>query len=187
MAKRQVGTQIVGGKFRGTKIPYKLSKDLRPTENKPKEMLFNWLLNDLTGMKCLDMFAGTGSLGLEAISRNADLVVFIDKNKSLCEKISSIVKKIESREYAMIINANCFKVDLRNLTSEFDLIFLDPPYRKGLIDKSLKFLKENPIFSKGGLIYIEIEKDIILPKVINNLIQIKMSSLGESNYYLYEA
>ena len=81
MAKRQVATRIIGGKYKGTKLTFKPSKSLRPTESKTKETLFNWLLNDLENKICLDMFSGTGALGFEAISRGAIQTTFIDNKK----------------------------------------------------------------------------------------------------------
>ena len=71
MPKRQATSRIIAGKFRGTKISFKQSKALRPTESKTKETLFNWLMNDLENKNCLDMFAGTGALGFEALSRGS--------------------------------------------------------------------------------------------------------------------
>jgi len=85
MVKRQASTRIIAGKYRGTKLPFKPNKMLRPTESKTKETLFNWLLNDLRDKECLDMFAGTGSLGLEAISRGASNVIFFEKQLKLSQ------------------------------------------------------------------------------------------------------
>ena len=81
MAKRQATSRIIAGDYKGTKLSFKPNKNLRPTESKTKETLFNWLLNDLHNKRCLDMFAGTGALGLEALSRGADEVVFFEKQK----------------------------------------------------------------------------------------------------------
>ena len=106
MSKRQATTKIIAGTFKGTKIPFKPSKLLRPTENKTKETLFNWLLNDLNEKICLDMFAGTGSLGIEAISRGAEFVLFVEKDKRLCSNIESIIKKLNVDESCKIINSN---------------------------------------------------------------------------------
>ena len=82
MAKRQATTRIIAGDFKGTRLTFKPNKTLRPTESKTKETLFNWLLNDLDQKKCLDMFAGTGALGLEAISRGAAKAIFFEKQKN---------------------------------------------------------------------------------------------------------
>jgi N6-adenine-specific methylase len=79
MPKKQATTRIIGGSLKGSKLPFKERKSTRPTESKTKETLFNWLLNDLEGKTCLDMFAGTGSLGIEALSRGAKKVVFVEK------------------------------------------------------------------------------------------------------------
>ena len=94
MAKRQATSRIIAGSYKGTKLSFKPNKNLRPTESKTKETLFNWLLNDLHKKKCLDMFAGTGALGLEALSRGADEVVFFEKQKALCGAIEVVVKKL---------------------------------------------------------------------------------------------
>ena len=79
--------RIVAGRFRGLKIPFKASKYIRPTTNRTKETIFSWLTNDIKNSRCLDMFAGTGSLGLEAISRGASFVYFAEKNRKMCEEL----------------------------------------------------------------------------------------------------
>ena len=83
MSRRVSNVRIVAGRFKGLKIPFKASKHIRPTTNKTKETIFSWLKNDLKNSNCLDMFAGTGSLGIEAISRGASFVYFIEKNKKM--------------------------------------------------------------------------------------------------------
>ena len=93
MPKKQATTRIIGGSLRGSKLPYKQNKSIRPTESKTKETLFNWLLNDLQGKVCLDMFAGTGSLGIEALSRGAEKVVFVEKQKTLSDKLKENLKR----------------------------------------------------------------------------------------------
>ena len=102
MAKRQATTRIIAGDFKGTRLTFKPNKTLRPTESKTKETLFNWLLNDLDKKKCLDMYAGTGSLGLEAISRGAKEVVFIEKQRDLCQSIESLVKKLSIQSKSIV-------------------------------------------------------------------------------------
>ena len=86
MPKRQATSRIIAGKYRGTKISFKESKALRPTESKTKETLFNWLMNDLENKNCLDIFAGTGALAFEALSRGSKNVVFFDRDKDFVRR-----------------------------------------------------------------------------------------------------
>ena len=187
MAKRQATTRIIAGKFRGTKLTFKPNKSLRPTESKTKETLFNWLLNDLDNKNCLDMFAGTGSLGFEALSRGAKEVIFIEKHKSLCSSIEEIAKQLEIKEKCRIINANSTSINFINLKDKFDLIFLDPPFHENLIQRSLDIIDKNALLAKNGLVYIECEKDFDINSLKTKLSQMKQSKGGQTKFYLYES
>ena len=187
MAKRQATSRIIGGNYKGTKLAFKPSKNLRPTESKTKETLFNWLLNDLHKKKCLDMFAGTGALGLEALSRGADEVVFFEKQKALCGAIEVVVKKLGINNKCRVINANSTAFDFTTLNTKFDLIFLDPPFHESLIQKSLNIISENQLLTEQGLVYIECERDLDLGSLKTNLTQLKLSKGGETKYCLYES
>ncbi len=187
MAKRQATSRIIAGSYKGTKLSFKPNKNLRPTESKTKETLFNWLLNDLHKKKCLDMFAGTGALGLEALSRGADEVVFFEKQKSLCRAIEVVVKKLGINNKCQVINANSTAFDFTTLNTKFDLIFLDPPFHESLIQKSLNIISENQLLTEQGLVYIECERDLDLGSLKTNLTQLKLSKGGETKYCLYES
>ena len=187
MAKRQATSRIIAGSYKGTKLSFKPNKNLRPTESKTKETLFNWLLNDLHKKKCLDMFAGTGALGLEALSRGADEVVFFEKQKALCGAIEVVVKKLGINNKCRVINANSTAFDFTTLNTKFDLIFLDPPFHEGLIQKSLNIISENQLLTEHGLVYIECERDLDLGSLKTNLTQLKLSKGGETKYCLYES
>ena len=187
MAKRQATSRIIAGSYKGTKLSFKPNKNLRPTESKTKETLFNWLLNDLHKKKCLDMFAGTGALGLEALSRGADEVVFFEKQKALCGAIEVVVKKLGINNKCRVINANSTAFDFTRLNTKFDLIFLDPPFHESLIQKSLNIISENQLLREKGLVYIECERDLDLGSLKTNLTQLKLSKGGETKYCLYES
>jgi 16S rRNA (guanine966-N2)-methyltransferase len=187
MAKRQATSRIIAGSYKGTKLSFKPNKNLRPTESKTKETLFNWLLNDLHKKKCLDMFAGTGALGLEALSRGADEVVFFEKQKALCGAIEVVVKKLGINNKCRVINANSTAFDFTTLNTKFDLIFLDPPFHESLIQKSLNIISENQLLTEQGLVYIECERDLDLGSLKTNLTQLKLSKGGETKYCLYES
>ena len=187
MAKRQATSRIIAGSYKGTKLSFKPNKNLRPTESKTKETLFNWLLNDLHKKKCLDMFAGTGALGLEALSRGADEVVFFEKQKALCGAIEVVVKKLGINNKCRVINANSTAFDFTTLNTKFDLIFLDPPFHESLIQKSLNIISENQLLTEQGLVYIECERDLDLGSLKTKLTQLKLSKGGETKYCLYES
>ena len=120
MAKKQATSRIIAGDYKGTKLSFKPNKNLRPTESKTKETLFNWLLNDLHKKKCLDMFAGTGALGLEALSRGAEEVIFFEKQKALCGAIEVVVKKLGVKNKCRVINANSTAFDFKKQNTKFD-------------------------------------------------------------------
>ena len=107
MSKKQATTRIIGGSLKGSKLPYKQNKSIRPTESKTKETLFNWLLDDLEGKTCLDLFAGTGSLGIEAISRGAEKVVFVEIQKKQAESLRANLKRLNIDHYSQVVNGNC--------------------------------------------------------------------------------
>ena len=139
-------------------------------------------LNDLDKKKCLDMYAGTGSLGLEAISRGAKEVGFMEKQNDLCKSIESLVKQLSIQSKSIIINANSTSFDFNVLGNKFDLIFLDPPFHEKLIQRSLDIIDENALLAKNGLIYIECEKDFDINSLKTKLGQIKQSKGGQTNW-----
>ena len=187
MAKKQATSRIIAGDYKGTKLSFKPNKNLRPTESKTKETLFNWLLNDLHNKRCLDMFAGTGALGLEALSRGADEVVFFEKQKVLSGAIEVVVKKLGANNKCRVINANSTAFDFKKLNTKFDLIFLDPPFNESLIQKSLNIISENELLTDKGLVYIECERGLDLESLRTDLTQLKLSRGGETKYCLYES
>ena len=178
MAKRQATSRIIAGSYKGTKLSFKPNKNLRPTESKTKETLFNWLLNDLHKKKCLDMFAGTGALGLEALSRGADEVVFFEKQKALCGAIEVVVKKLGINNKCRVMNANSTAFDFTTLNTKFDLIFLDPPFNKGYEAKILNQLFKKKDLKPSCKIYLEYSKynEIEIPK---GFIVLKEKDVGD--------
>ena len=186
MAKKQATTRIIGGSLKGSKLTFKPNKSLRPTESKTKETLFNWLFNDLEGKTCLDMFAGTGSLGIEALSRGAEKVIFVEKKKSQADTLKINLERLNVYQSSHILNTNIFSVDFNNLPYKFDLLFLDPPFRENLIQRSLDFIKCKNILSPKALIYLECETELKLTKITDGLNLLKESKGGQTQYCLYE-
>ena len=135
MKKEKKGEiRIIGGKWKGKKIYFDLNDDLRPTPDRAKETLFNWLGQDLNKMYCLDLFSGTGALGFEAFSRGAQKVTFVEKNKEYLQKIKKVFLEMNEKADCDFFCAECLEW-IKNNSSEtkYDLIFIDPPFNKNLI------------------------------------------------------
>jgi len=186
MPKKQATTRIIGGSLRGSKLPFKENRSIRPTEGKTKETLFNWLLNDLEGKTCLDMFAGTGSLGIEALSRGAKEVVFVEKQKKLADSLKTNLKRLQVYSSSQVLNANAFSIDFDNLPYKFDILFIDPPFRENLIQRSLHFVKSSNLLTPKALIYLECETELELVELTRDLNLLKESKGGQTQYCLYE-
>jgi 16S rRNA (guanine966-N2)-methyltransferase len=187
MKKEKKGEiRIIGGKWKGKKIHFELNNDLRPTPDRAKETLFNWLGQDLNEMYCLDLFSGTGALGLEALSRGAKKVTFVEQNKEYLKKIKKVYIGMTEKEDCDFFCAECLDwVKNNNSQTKYDLIFIDPPFNKNLIDDLLATILRKELLSKNGRIYFEFEKklDFKIPKSLNLK---KEKSLGKKSYVLAE-
>jgi 16S rRNA (guanine966-N2)-methyltransferase len=187
MKKEKKGEiRIIGGKWKGKKIYFNLNDDLRPTPDRAKETLFNWLGQDLNEMHCLDLFSGTGALGLEALSRGAKKVTFVEKNKDYLQKIKKVYLEMSEKEDCDFYCAECLEwVQNKSSKAKFDLIFIDPPFNKNLIDNLLSNILRRELLSKSGKIYFEFEKKLNL-KIPESLGLKKKKSLGKKSYVLAE-
>ena len=187
MRKEKKGEiRIIGGKWKGKKIYFNLNDDLRPTPDRAKETLFNWLGQDLNEMHCLDLFSGTGALGLEALSRGAKKVTFVEKNKDYLQKIKKVYLEMSQKEDCDFYCAECLEwVQNKSSKAKYDLIFIDPPFNKNLIDNLLSNILRRKFLSESGKIYFEFEKklDLKIPKSLNLK---KKKSLGKKSYVLAE-
>ena len=145
--------RIIGGSMRGRKISFSAGEGLRPTLDRIRETLFNWLTANIQETDCLDLYAGSGALGIEAISRGAKSVTLVDASKQVTENLKKNLKSL-SIENAKVINQKAEQF-LGSNQQLFDLVFLDPPFDKGMLDLILDQIK--PHLSKHALIYVEQE------------------------------
>ena len=178
--------RIIGGKWKGKKIYFDLNDDLRPTPDRAKETLFNWLGQDLKKMYCLDLFSGTGALGFEAFSRGAEKVTFVEKNKEYLQKIKKVYLEMSEKADCDFFCAECLEwIQNNNSGTKYDLIFIDPPFNKNLVHDLLAAILEKKLLSKNGQIYFEFEKklDLEIPESLNLK---KKKSLGKKSYVLAE-
>lgn len=165
--------RIISGKARGTKLFTLDGINTRPTLDRVKEPLFSIITNEIPEAKVLDLFAGSGALGIEAISRGAEHVVLCDNSREAVKIINSNLEKTRLSAYAEVINED-FQKCLKKLAGrKFDLIFLDPPYEGENIEKALKQILELELLAENGLIIAETDREEIIEKIKNIDINIK--------------
>lgn len=133
---------------------------LRPSTDRIRETLFNWLMHDIIDASVLDMFAGSGVLGIEALSRGAKEATFIENNKQTHEALKTNLATFRVSN-ARLIHGDAIS-QLSAMDTQFSLVFIDPPYNTGLVDKALEALTINKILSDGALIYVEHEPDVTI-------------------------
>ena len=150
--------RISGGYLKGKKIPFDFKDSLRPTSNKLKEIIFNWLQFEIKDFVCLDLFAGTGSLGIEAISRNAQKVFFVELNKKNYSVLTKNIKLLDIKDKSKVIFKDAFKWIKKNNLSNIDLILLDPPFNQEYEIKLLKLLSRKNDMKPSCKIYLEHSK-----------------------------
>ncbi|MBE1300573.1 MAG: 16S rRNA (guanine(966)-N(2))-methyltransferase RsmD [Alteromonadaceae bacterium] len=160
----QVGeVRIIAGKWRGRKIPVADSHGLRPTTDRTKETLFNWLIPYLNvETRCLDLFAGSGSLTFEALSRGAKSVTTIEKQSGIVKKLKDVSATLGVEDKSLSIINDDFESFLSSCQSTFDLVFLDPPFAMGLLPKALDGLVKNQLLAPEAIIYVEYETSLNL-------------------------
>ena len=144
--------RIIGGQWKRTKLPVADKPGLRPTPDRVRETLFNWLGQDLTGWRCVDAFAGTGALGLEAASRGASDVLLVEQDAQLVDQLRAIQAKLAATT-VKVERGNGLSVLGRLAPGGIDLIFLDPPFDANLFEKALAASAQ--ALSAEGVIYLE--------------------------------
>ena len=148
--------RIIAGDWRGQVIRFDAQLDIRPTTDFSREMLFNWLQDSIAESKCLDLFAGSGALGLEALSRGASRAVLVDHSELCVRQLRKTKQKLNAGR-AEIVCMDALKY-LQGCNEKFDIVFLDPPFYQGMLDHVLRMLDRNKCFTSDGRIYVEFEK-----------------------------
>ena len=174
--------RIITGKARGLKLTTPKNMDVRPTSDRVKESLFNIIGTKIVGTRVLDLFAGTGNLGLEAWSRGAEKVVFIDESQASLQLVRSNIAKAKAEKETTVIKGNAVKViaDLSTRGERFDFIFCDPPYNKGLPAQIIEQVAKYDIVAPGGYLVVEHSQHEILPELPIKLEIIRSEKYGET-------
>jgi len=175
--------RIIAGKYRGRKLPVLMAEGLRPTTDRVKETLFNWLMPYIQNTNCLDCFAGAGSLGFEALSRGAKKVSLIELNKAAAKQLLANKQLLKSDDM-VICNTNVLDFLKAPAPNKFDLVFVDPPFRQNLISQTCELL-ENDWLTEHALIYVEMEAEGN-QELPNNWQLLKEKIAGQVAYRLFQ-
>ena len=176
--------RIIGGQWRGRKLPVPESPGLRPTTDRVRETLFNWLAPSIVDASCLDCFAGSGALGLEALSRYAANATLLEMERGVAQQLQKNLATLKASN-AKVVNTNTLAF-LAQAGAPHDIVFVDPPFRKGLLEETLTLLENNGWLSDEALIYIESEVENGLPPVPMNWHVYREKVAGQVAYRLYQ-
>ena len=147
--------RIIGGKFRGRTLATFRGWDIRPTPDRVKESLFQILTPRLVGARVLDLFAGSGALGLESLSRGAGEVVF---NDASAESLAVLNKNLSALQVRATVTQKDFRACLKSADGKFDLIFCDPPYKESFLREICNIVSERALLNEGGIVVYESER-----------------------------
>ncbi len=171
--------RIIGGQWRRSRLPVPDAPGLRPTPDRVRETLFNWLGQDLSGWRCLDAFAGTGALGFEAASRGAARVLLVEQDRRLAEGLRRVKERL-SADAVEVVCASA-KVVMQGLApASLDLVFLDPPYSQGLLQPALAAAAR--AVAPGGWAYAE--DDQALPALTPHWVLHRQGRAGMVHHHL---
>jgi len=174
--------RIIGGDWRGRRLSFPAIPDLRPTSDRVRETLFNWLQPGLRDSHCLDMFAGSGALGLEALSRGAKHCTFLDQAPAAIMAIQSHLEMLKAAD-----KAHAAIADALSWTGEpFDIVFVDPPFAREWVLPSLDHLVASNLLTHHALIYVETPLDYALEALPPPLKTSRDKKTGNVRYLLLE-
>lgn len=179
--------RIIGGKWRGKLLHFPDEVAVRPTTDAIRETVFNWLTPFLPGARCLDVFAGSGALGFEALSRGASSVTLLDVSKVVVEYLKEQAVTLDPKGIH-IHQLEIPKTSVKMADAPFDIIFLDPPFQENLLPETLDWLQTQSLLHTNTLLYVEFPKTSIStePKCLSNLISLKEKTTGQVRYGLWK-
>lgn len=174
--------RIVGGRWRGRRLPVPPVPGLRPTPDRVRETLFNWLAPVLPGARCLDLFAGTGALGFEALSRGASQAVLVDSDPRVVAHLRRTAQSLGA-ENVQLVSASV-PVYLQGPAEPFDVVFLDPPFRAGLLAACAAQLDAGGWLRPGARVYLELEAELGTPELPSGWMLLRSKQAGDVGYHL---
>ena len=177
--------RVIAGEFKGRRLETPDNYDIRPTSEMVKEALFSILLNDIYGSTFLDLFSGTGAVGIEACSRGARKIYLVDKSRESIAIIKENVKKTGCQEKAIILSSD-YRIALDRIKENIDIVFADPPYEEGYNLEILESISERDTSSDGGIVIIEHSKKAVLPDDFKCFKRFKEKKYGKKCLSFYK-
>lgn len=187
-AKNKPGSgqvRIIAGQWRSRRLPIQDLEGLRPTTDRVRETLFNWLANDIVNARVLDCFGGSGALALEALSRYASFAQIIELQRGAAIQLRENLQTLKC-DKAEVLNADTLVVLQKGCEQGFDVVFIDPPFRKGLAEKTIQLLDTQGWLNDGALIYVEIESELTQLAIPSRWHALKEKNAGQVSYRLYQ-
>jgi len=182
VARGRNEVRIIGGAWRGRKVRFPPVPGLRPSPDRVRETLFNWLAPVIRGVRCLDLFAGSGVLGFEALSRGAAAAVLVDRDRALADHLRATAAQLGA-EGATVVQAEAERW-LAVPAGPFGVVFLDPPFHSGMLPGLLRGLDRPGWLAPGAFVYIECAADEGLPALPEGWALHRQGRAGDVGYYL---
>src|SRR5690554_6941695 len=176
--------RIIGGEWRGRRLQFPEVEGLRPTPDRVRETLFNWLQPLISGARCLDLFAGSGALGLEALSRGAAHLEFVDRNRRVTDAIRQHLVLLREEARAVVHVSDAMGFLCTPPKGSFDIVFLDPPYHANLLAPAAAALESGGWLAEGARIYLECDLRQGLPPLPENWEIVRDGKAGQVGFYL---
>ena len=176
--------RIIAGRWRGRRWRFPAAATIRPTPDRVRETLFNWLQSRVPGARCLDLYAGSGALGLEALSRGAASVLFVENDAAAARALRALLAEWDGGG-GTVVQADAPHF-LAQAARPFDLVFLDPPFTAGLLDMSCERLAVGDWLAPGACVYVEHARRAAPPPLPEGWRELRAGAAGEVGYHLYE-
>ncbi|TVP54256.1 MAG: 16S rRNA (guanine(966)-N(2))-methyltransferase RsmD [Halomonadaceae bacterium] len=178
--------RLIAGEWRRRQLQFPAVDGVRPTPDRVRETLFSWLLPQLPGSRCLDLFAGSGVLGLEALSRGAAFATFVDQSSGLCRALRDNLALLNASHRGEVQQQSCQDFLARGTDSPCQLVFMDPPYGQGLIAPLCQALEHHGWLAPGAMICVEQESTAVAPVVPPRWQLHRHKQAGQVSVFLFQ-